>query len=785
MFARFIFFIFLCFFSHGRAEFFPAERIALDFNLVNLAESILNKHYFDTFPKGAEARSLLAKIAFLKGDFKESYRYLQLSIINEENYAIYAFSQTFLQKNGSIVPLFEPKDVLSKLLTDWIKILNFPINFPKWANFWWDLRKFLALPTYEFLYHLAVEIKIRQMGLFNEGSFFKDNLLTFIPILFTQKRFEQLKVLLESVLAKQENTIEEQSHYLFWFFRVKKELNETFDDAVLKILKQNVTNIRLLEFVFSEWLQSVPDLKQRVKGLKNFLKLYKRKQNLFYCHYLSILLINCYIELGQNEQAKKDLLKILKTADKTFLSYAYELLAKNECFKSIPDYRCAANFLEEVKNLELNPNRLFFLEKLQAELYTLLGEYDRAYCIYQELLFKDPAHFLGSKIAYEWCLCGILCKESEKELEQQLNFCRSYRLLTSFQEEQIALLFAKHQFELGNFAKVLQYFESFESNETTIKEKIKLLRAKCLIKLNAYDKAEQILKTIVLRFLSLEDCADYYLWSAQVFCFMDSDDEAQNCLDWFQTAPVGISQQTHFQAILLRAQLSAKQHAFVQAKQLLLNACQQTKDVEWIPIFKMQAADYAEECGLEGQLEAIQILQSIYEDFPKHSLAKDARLKQGLLLLNIKHYDLAYTIFESLLPKLGQEQALWCRFLMIKCNLLSQKMGLKSIQDQLEFLLKESMPIGLRLEIVLQLAYIYKDQNNLEAVQEILWNTCYPFFEERDDLSLSVNEIYWLSRCLLVLAQYSSDKDVAHQIYTWMVDAQLPNASLVQQYLED
>ena len=122
---------------------------------------------------------------------------------------------------------------------------------------------------------------------------------------------------------------------------------------------------------------------------------------------------------------------------------------------------------------------------------------------------------------------------------------------------------------------------------------------------------------------------------------------------------------------------------------------------------------------------------------------------------------------------------------MIKCNLLSQKIGLNAIQDQLEFLLKETMPIGLRLEIALQLAYVYKDQNNLEALQDVLWDTCYPFFGERDALSLSVNEIYWLSRCLLVLAQYSSDKDVAHQIYTWMVDAQLPNASLVQHYLED
>jgi len=780
---RFVFYIFLFSFSYGQAEFFPAERVALDFNLINLAETKLQKHYFDVFPKGAEARSLLAKTAFLKGDFKEAYRYLQLTVLNEENYAIYAFTQKFLEKKGYVLPLFAPKDSLSKFLIDWLKILDVPMGLPKWGHFWWNLRKTLALPTYEFLYHLTIEIKMGQMGVVKEEIFFKDNLLIFIPVLFAQKRFEELKVLLESVLKK-ENAIDEQTQYLFWFFRVKNELNEAIDEAVLKILKQNFTNIQLLDIVFSEWLRLVPDLKQRIKGLKRFYKIYKRKQNVFYCHYLSILLVNCHIELGHYEQAKKDLLQLVKTVDETLLSYVYELLAKNECYKSMPDYRCAADFLEEAKNLEINTNKLFFLGKIQAELYTLLEEYDRAYCIYQDLLFKDPTHLFAREIAYEWCLCGILCKESEKDLKHQLEFCRSYRLLKSPQEEQLSLLFAKHQFELGNFSEVLRYLETIKGGLAT-KEMSKLLRAKCFIKLNAYDKAEQILKTIGVRFLTLEECADYYLWSAQVLCFMDRDEEAQHYLEWFQNAPVGISQQIRFQAILLRAQLSAKQHAFVQAKQLLLNTCHQTKDPDWIPLFKLQAADYAEECGLDGQLEAIEILQSIYEDFPNHPLAQETRLKQGLLLLNVKQYDLAYTIFESLLSGLSRNQALWCRFLMLKCNLLSQKVGLTQIQDQLEFLLKESMPIGLRLEIALQLAYVYKDQNNLESLQEVLWNTCYPFFEEKDDLSLSVNEIYWLSRCLLVLAQHSSDKDVARQIYTWMVDAQLPNASLVQQYLED
>ena len=450
--CRLAFFILLFSFSCGQAEFFPAERVALDFNLINLAEVNLQKHYFDTFPKGAEARSLLAKIAFLRGDFKEAYRCLQLTLLNEENYPIYAFSQKVIDKKSGLIPFFELKDVLSKFLADWFKVLNFPFGLPRWASFWWDLRKILALPTYEFLYHLAIEIKVEQIGLLNEECFFKDNLLTLIPILFFQKRFEQLKILLESALM-QENTIDEKTHYLFWFFRVKKELTEVSDDMVLKLLKQNFTNIRLLDIVFTEWLRLVPDVSQRIKGLKRFYKIYKRKQNVFYCHYLSILLVNCYIELGQYEHAKKELLQLAKTTDKSLLTYVYELLAKNECFKSIPDYRCAADFLEEAKILATDNNKLFFLGKLQAELYTLLGEYDRAYCIYQELIFKDTTHFLAQEIAYEWCLCGILCKESEKELQHQLEFCRSYRLLTVKQESQLALLFAKHQFELGNFTE--------------------------------------------------------------------------------------------------------------------------------------------------------------------------------------------------------------------------------------------------------------------------------------------------------------------------------------------
>ena len=153
--------------------------------------------------------------------------------------------------------------------------------------------------------------------------------------------------------------------------------------------------------------------------------------------------------------------------------------------------------------------------------------------------------------------------------------------------------------------------------------------------------------------------------------------------------------------------------------------------------------------------------------------------------MNLNQMAIAQQIFENILPILKNEQALWCKYLIQKCNLLSEKHTRIFISGQLELLLRETMPLSLRLEIVLQLALLYKDEGNINELQKLLWQECSGLLENEEDMTFSVNEAYWLSRCLLLLAQNTKDQNVVRQIYTLMVEAQLPSASLLRQYLEN
>ena len=82
----------------------------------------------------------------------------------------------------------------------------------------------------------------------------------------------------------------------------------------------------------------------------------------------------------------------------------------------------------------------------------------------------------------------------------------------------------------------------------------------------------------------------------------------------------------------------------------------------------------------------------------------------------------------------------------------------------------------------MQLAYIQLDEGFLNEAQQLLWNTCYPFLQ-LPHAKLNGKEIYWLTRCLLALAQHTKDKNVAVQVYTLMLDAGLLDESRARPYL--
>jgi tetratricopeptide (TPR) repeat protein len=306
-----------------------------------------------------------------------------------------------------------------------------------------------------------------------------------------------------------------------------------------------------------------------------------------------------------------------------------------------------------------------------------------------------------------------------------------------------------------------------------------LWRGKCFLRLGNLAEAAEALKQIATDTLSHHLFGDYLLCQSTLAKEQSNLSAAQHHLDRFFELK-NLPSDLNAQAVLLQGNLYGEKGEFSKATETLKNFAENTPN-DWKPLVLFRAADYAEKN--QTPEEAIALFEKLYESNPQHPLAKDGRLRQGTLLLNLQKAGEAKTLLEALLPNLEGEQALWCRYLIQKCAVLSgQTVSLSELQ--LESLLREDLPRTLRLEIALQLAILYKEQGKITELQTRLWSECYPLFSEEPQ-TFSVNDIHWFSRCLLMLAQHTHDGATLRQLYELTEEAHLPCAPLIKAYLDD
>lgn len=656
-------------------------------------------------------------------------------------------------------------------------VLHESLGSLRWAHFWTQYR-YQDCPE-----NTMVSSLITAMAFSIQRNHFHYNTHTLdwksvSSFLWSQKRYAELSAFLSTIYPQLHSQID-KSDCFFNLLQVKAHLNQDATNDMLSYLAFTRYPVYHLNALLLEWMKTVPDLQERYQKLKRFQQIYQKDAANINGQYIRLLQIRCLVQLGQIKRSRKALDKLLPQLNEILYSSAYELLAQIEFLSHPQNYSAAANALEEAKKYTTQKYKVLLYSKIQSECYCLVEDFHRAYCTLQETLFKGSSLPLSAELAYEWCLCGILCKASPEDLEQQLQFCHERHLITQGSEQQIRLFFAQYQFNHGHFQLALNYLHR-HTFLPQFQPQIALLCAKCEYRLGNPPEALKILNN---ERSTPSLLSEWELWRAYIYNDLGQLEKAEHRLKvLFNLPSPDIEVQTYGK--LLQAEILGKQHDWGQAKQVLLDL-ESSATQSWRSVVLFQAGCYAEQSGLSGKKEAISIFQKVYERFPGHDLAQDARLKQGVLLMNLNQMDLAHAIFDALLPTLKGIQALWCQFLIQKCNLMLGKCSLDVSKTQLTLLLQEELPLSFRLEIVLQLAFIYHDEGNINAFQKLLWDECYPVFDIKNQQDFSASEIYWFSRCLLTLAQYIKNKATVRQIYALMVEAELPSASLVQQYLSE
>ncbi len=775
-----VFCFFCLLFRLNAVTYFQAERLAIEFKMPTLVENDLRSLVLCEFPKGNEARKLMAQCCYLKKNFVQMRCQLDLTERdNSENYLEVLYDwYTKRQVRLSSLLLAQQSHCFGVFLSQYNEFIFEPIGSIRWACFWLNQKVKFGTKYYEDLYALGCEIKT-SIDCFEN----KNNWQQMATHLYLKENFFDLKNFLQEELTELKD-VKEKLNCLLWMLKVKSKLNENVNEDIINFLVNKDIEVEDLDVIFTEWMRQIPDVKKRLAGLKTFHKIYKKKKFYFHCQYLQLLQANCLLDLGEFDKAKKILDNNIKKFDDRLQSFGYELLARHALCQTSVNYRLVADYLMEAKKRTKDTSKVLFYSKLQAECYCLTEDYDRAFCIYQEVLPFAEGYDIGIKLTQEWILCGILCNETVEDLQAQFEFCRKLNFLSENLEQELYLKFVAYKCDQNNLELSYNLLKNYKFIEKRYQEQAKLLLAKCYYKSNAYQQAYTVLNEIISQVLDFENYAEFLLWQSLTLKALGKIDKACEFVQKIFDINKHLDIDLLARAKLLQAEILAEQRSWSLAKQCLLDFYPRL-NVKWQPVFLFQSGLYSEQNGLMGQKEAIDLFQKLYDQFPTHMFALDGRLKQGTLFMNLNQMAIAQQIFENILPNLKQEQALWCKFLIQKCSLLSEKQTKTFVSKQLELLLQEKMPLSLRLEIVLQLALIYKDEGNINLLQKILWNECSVLLESEDTLTFSVNEAYWLSRCLLLLAQNTKDPNVVRQICTLMIEAQLPSASLVRQYIEN
>ena len=760
-------------------DVFRAEQLAIDLNLPGLAENRLKNHALNKISDIARARELMAEVCYLKNDFAGMAKALTLAPKTNENAYLTALYAWYVENRIQLIPLMFQRQShkTGQVLANFNIVLYEPVHSIRWSHFWNSLKPILGKDLDAF-YRMALGMKFTLFPLNIEHC---GDMETVIPMLYAQKRFSELKDVLRHKLGFVEN--KDKAYYFLWLLKAKHALGESIEDEITNatsfIAEQS---LEVLDTIFEEWISTIPTPKARIEGLKYFHKIYKKKGLLWHSQYLELLQVNGYIDVQDFKKAKKWLDTNITKIDQKLQYLAYELYAKHALCQTPVNYRSVASFLAEAKKHSENTDKKLFYARLQAECYCLCGEYDRAYYTYQEVLPKAEDRPAGYALAEEWILCGILCGESKEELEEQFRFCQQFNFLTQRKEYELYLIFLRHLLQEERIEEALPLLKSVAFKDNDLIYEAKLLLGQGYFRYGEIQEAQKIFEEIHFSELNSQAQKEYFLWRGYILEAFQRYTEALAILEqlFARTLP---DEDIFARGKLLQAKVLAEDHQYMVAKSVLLEALPQM-GTQWRPVSIFRAGCYAEQAGGQYQEEAIALFQKLYEQYPQHPLSKDGRIKQGILLMNLNQMKLAQAVLTELLPELKDTQNIWCRYLIQKCNWMSQY-PIQQVRTELELLLQNTMPVALRLEIALQLALVYKEEGNINGLQKLLWDETYPLFCDENGTTLSVDEAYWLGRCMLTLAQNTTDKNTVQQIYKLIVDAQLPISSLVKQFLEN
>ena len=240
---------------------------------------------------------------------------------------------------------------------------------------------------------------------------------------------------------------------------------------------------------------------------------------------------------------------------------------------------------------------------------------------------------------------------------------------------------------------------------------------------------------------------------------------------------------------LLEAAYHAQADDLVKAQQLSVKLADDFPENPLAPIALMEAAQFAEKRGSENFFkEALNLLERLTNQYPKHELVYYARLRQGHLFRKLNQFGNAQQIYSNLINLFPDHKEIHLALLANADCQLAQA-GDDGVRFEVAANLLERLFLqpGLHPDVAVEagykLAFVHRQRQNLSQAEEILGSVLDRFLLNQGVAGnpLGVQGRYWMSRAILelgTLLEEGSVPDEARIVYGLIEENNLPGRSL-------
>jgi tetratricopeptide (TPR) repeat protein len=485
------------------------------------------------------------------------------------------------------------------------------------------------------------------------------------------------------------------------------------------------------------------------------------------------------------------------------ITNVYSLLAYAALQKNPPQYRAAADFLIQMRDLSEDPANRRITNQLIGDCYFLNRDYRNAFDFYQLARNNSDNPDQNKKLFLRLVTAAVRSGQIEMALKHidAVEFDTDIPVADKWQAEwNVALaLQAEGKLDVAlTRLRLLLEGENTRSVPTALDLRLRWLEVRLMMLVGATETVKSRLDILFNRIELIPEGAmelseieqlrtEVLLLKAD---FLINNGQSADGIDLLKLLRTDFAESSAAErSYLIEASYYASTGDLRTAQETLLKLASDYGTSSMAPQALYEAGIYGERLGAGHFAKAVRILNDLTERFPDNPLYFFARLKQGDLLRQMNDFAAAQIIYENLINSFPEHSYRYLAELArAECLLALAKEDREQLQNaarELERLIDmQNLPVDFQVETGFKWGFALQQSGERKKAQEVFALISGRFLlDDKTKTQLGPTGQYWMSRVLLELGKHleeTGELAEARRVYRKMIAYNLPGRNLAQ-----